>query len=95
MNRLTHRIEKLEEELVPDPEEARRAEDLRRRIEEGRARVRALGPEYAFYDLPDDDEEPIPLSPDGTLDLGEALKYGRRRAERKRQRWLEQKRQEG
>ena len=77
MNGLTRRVDRLEDERLPDAETARRNEELQAAIEAGRKRVLEANPDFEFSDSP---MEPAPLLPNGKLDLAAALERGRRRA---------------
>lgn len=74
MNPLTRRVDKLEEEHVPDAEAIRRDEELRAAIEAGRKRVLAAKPDFVFSD------EPLEPARHGKFDLAAALERARQRA---------------
>lgn len=84
--KLEKRVEKLEEAVSPTlgPEQQQFNEELRRKILEGRERVRKAFPERDFSHW---DEPPLdaPPPPTGKVDIAAVIRSGAERAQRLRE----------
>ena len=79
MHSLTRRLDKLEEERIPDAAEVQRNERLLLDLEKARQRVLAEFPDHEFPNF----EEPLPLLPGGMVDIRVGLERSRQWALKK------------